>query len=533
MKQEKTSNSMKQEGKKQVNKQEEGRKEENMKKISIIQEAGRGSTIEVIMKEANKKQEAPSTWKKPILAEVGEYWEGYGSREEMLPRIEKAGMTAYNPLIDFIKQEGSRRIAKHICKKIAGDTKNRYSGEACRKLVNNGFTEEIFQDVVISIEEALFLGYEAGELWFDYNRTCEGIELIIRYGEYINKNGENKPFYNKLYNAFEEALYKYNGRQAPSKEAGIIQNFDGLYYNEEAGKLYPTYKQEVEEEEEEEGKKKQEAGKKKQEVRKQEVSYKWEARKKASPLYIASLKEEGAEDCINSALMRYDFVRLMQYIQKKASSKKYSQYCKVINGLFMGLKNEEIAKKHDLSIDIVKKARADLKTYYEAWKQEGREEINGYTYKNRLDVRRKASSVDFITTWQEDNSNSGKLISKEGYTEEGSKEAGRRKQEGCFHVVGYPNYDVMKQEAEEVKKKHGAYNAYMSIDYKQKKEEALLIKAITEGKKAGKAWKEAGRKAEEAYIIRQAWKEARSHQTRFLIWQESRNCCLLELPLQI
>lgn len=440
------------------------------------------------------------------------YHQGIARRQEGGEVVKEA----FCPLTYFINAGGAYRIACHIVKKIAGDTKERYAGEACRQLVKYNFTEEIFQDVQIAVQEALWKGHNAGEFYFLYNMTVEGIEMKHVYGTYINKEGVKKPFYNRLYSAVEGALYQYNGRKQAKKkeEIGMIMNYDGLYYNgsylvptyngEEAGEAKEAQEEALKVLAQEEAAK---TGKKaayylelyKKAGKKQEAG----SRKKASPMFFSSMQEglqneAFSTEVIDNVIARYDFVVLMKYIKKQASPAKFTDYCNVIHGILKGYNGEEIAAKYDLSIDVVKKARRDLKAYYKKWKEEEGK---------KLHIRKKASSVDYITTYSEDNTFSGKQLS-EGYSKAGSRQARKKKQEGGFHMAGYPDYEAMKQEAGEAMKKYPSFSGYQSLEYEVKKQEAAELKALKAGKKASKKWQEAGRKAADAYTINEAWKAA-------------------------
>ena len=254
-----------------------------------------------------------------------------------------------------------------------------------------------------------------------------------------------------------------------NNNSGIIHNYDGLKYNEEAGTLTPTYKAD----------KKEKARKEEEEKKHYNEGVYYGSRKQASNTYIQSLGEAGSDEIIQNVIIREDFINLMKWIKKQASAKKYSDYCITIEGLLKGYTSDEIASTNNVSIGRIKHAREDLKDYYKK-------------YSKKIDVRRYTNDINYITTYNEDNTCSGKkcnVVIKGGLS----------KWEGLKHIKEASMLTSIKKQEEEARKQlHNVWKTSKVVIRREEGEEAgrrYILKhdwedAIQENIRRQNAWED-------------------------------------------
>jgi hypothetical protein len=115
------------------------------------------------------------------------------------------------------------------------------------------------------------------------------------------------------------------------------------------------------------------------------------AMKYTNAQYMRAVDYQGA---INDVIMRAEVADFWKYVATTGTDKHLRDCMSVFTGLIVYDDNESIANAYGLSIDVVKKRRADLKKHYEDWKKVG----GGLNYASDYNPMQGTTTVsDFAT----------------------------------------------------------------------------------------------------------------------------------------
>ena len=198
---------------------------------------------------------------------------------------------------------------------------------ACYDIVCKGYSDPIFDDICNEIATDLYNMYIDGGCDFH----IEDGRMVADFETYVNKRGVEKSQYFKLYNSVSHVLARNSNNNHRIGGKMIVCDSIGVRFDDD-GAVLGQYNV-----------------------------------NKSSPMYVSSVAFHDSFRVI-SDLKVYDEFRRLVY--SDLSMRKALNTMVVYNGLLQGMKSDEIVQYSGLSIDVVKKARADIKKIYEKHRYE-------------------------------------------------------------------------------------------------------------------------------------------------------------------
>lgn len=249
---------------------------------------------------------------------------------------DKAPLTCFNDVFtNNVHVSMSASIVKHISgmgEVVTDDKGNEVfkahrSASACQDIVNSGYTQPIFEDIVQAIAETLINWY-ANDSIFGVCKVDTNENKLV-FGTYTNKKGIEKSYYNKLYGVVESVLYQHSKHASPNGQA--LVGVDTVIDCHDGKETILTPK---------------------------------------STRYALACSYDGA---INEVIRRKDFQSFVKYAStsKLVSKTTMRSFLIVLYMVLDGKKLDDIASASGLGIATVKRRKADIKAVYESWLQNG------------------------------------------------------------------------------------------------------------------------------------------------------------------
>lgn len=242
-------------------------------------------------------------------------------------------------------------IARKTIKRIASLTRVTRDGKtipafrqyaSCMDIINSGYTQPITQDIeqAIALELLTLVNGAHLSLAYDIDTHSQVLAFAVRGKKRrANADDNDKPqeivsYYLNMYTCVQSTLADYKTKQAND---GVITNIDAITSDKA---INATFTRTIDN----------------------------EKRVYMNSAYMHYTIYDGG---LNDVIKRHDVDKFWEYVASATSSKKYTTLYNVFCGTIAGYKQEKIADIYNYSIDIVKKARADLRMIYSNWKKAG------------------------------------------------------------------------------------------------------------------------------------------------------------------
>lgn len=248
------------------------------------------------------------------------------SQDELTAMVYESATVAMSDCVDvpdwIARNNIHVGIARGVVKSIANKPSYTKAGIpfwtstalACQDIVKSAWTQTILEDIEQDAFVTLITLIDEGRAWYDES------ENKLAFQESIDSEGKRTTAFSEVYKSIHRTLQAFSN---PKTGNEIV--LSDLVYTDENGEGYSITMD--------------------------------------NPLYTAlsALQYDGG---LKGIIADGRIVAVMKYVKEHTTAKKYAVIVKVVEGLLLGMKYDEISSKYGLSLDTIKRVRRELKDLY-------------------------------------------------------------------------------------------------------------------------------------------------------------------------